>query len=132
MLSTNVLSTGTILTNIVRFAGSLPFVEIDLKRLTRPGFHTDGALHDAYAKFSEGYGNWVESHFDEHFLAHGGAAILSDFAGNKIDRHDAAALLAQAWDSQMGPVRSVVRKRRIADAAMAADSLLRHYTEAMK
>ena len=126
------LSINTLPTTIFRFTDSLPFFNIDLKRLTRPGLHSDAALHSAYAKFAERYGNWVDSHFDEHFLAHGGAAILSDFAGGKVQRHEAAARLAHAWDSQMGPVRSVVRKHRMVDAAMAADSLLGWYDAALQ
>lgn len=126
------LSVNTIPTTIFRFTESLPFVNFDFGRLTRPGFHADAALHSAYAEFAERYGNWVDSHFDEHFLAHGGAAILSDFAGGRINRHEAAARLAHAWDSQMGPVRNVVRKRRMVDAAMAADSLLGWYETALR
>lgn len=121
------LSINTLPTTIAQFANSLPVANIDIKRLTRPGFHRDAALHSAYAKFADGYGNWVDSHFDEHFLAHNGVTILADFAGSRINRHEAAVLLAEAWDEQMGPVRSAVRKRRIADATMAADRLLGWY-----
>ncbi len=109
MLSTNTIST-FVPNAIVRFAGSLSFQNVDIKRLSRPGFYRDAALHSAYAKFTSGYGNWVDSLFDEHFLAHGGAATLIEFAAGKISRHDAAIALAYAWDNQMGPVRSAVRR----------------------
>ena len=126
MLSTNTIST-IIPTAIVRFAGSLSFQNIDIKRLSRPRFHRDAALHNAFAKFTSTYGNWVDSLFDEQFLTHGAAATLTDFSKGKISRHDAAIALAYAWDHQMGPVRSTVRRRRIAEATMAADRFLTLY-----
>ena len=124
------LSINTLPTTIAQFANDFSISKIDFKRLTRPGFHRDAALHSAYAKFADGYGNWVDSHFDEHFLAHSGAVILADFASSKLSRHEAAVQLAIAWDVQMGPVRSAVRQRRIADATMAADRFLGWYATA--
>ncbi len=120
-------SANTLPTTIVRFAESLPIINIDLSRFARSGNRTDAALHNAYVKFEKSYGNRADTFFDEAFLDNDGAAIISAFAGGRIARHDAAVHLAHAWDNGLTPAHSAIRKRRIVDATMAADSLLSYY-----
>lgn len=126
------ISATTVPTTIARFADSLPFVNIDLSRFIRANTIADEALRSAYAHFSNEYRNLVDASFNETFLASDGASIIESFAAGRIDRHEAAIGLASLWDSRLDPVRTAERKHRIADAAMAADSLLCQYDAALK
>ena len=121
------LSVNTIPTTIASFAASLPIININFGRFAGQVHSTDMALRSAYAKFEKSYGNRADTFFDEAFLDNDGAAIISAFAGGRIARHDAAVHLAHAWDNGLTPARSAIRKRRIVDATMAADSLLSYY-----
>ena len=122
-------SANTIPTTIVRFAESLPIFNVDFSRFAPASQQTDAALQAAYAKFEKSYGNRADSFFNQEFLADDGAAVITAFANGQIARHEAAVHLAHAWDSRLSPARSAVRKRRIVDATMAADSLLSLYEE---
>lgn len=121
------LSANTLPTTIVRFTERLPIINIDLSRFARTDSRMDVALHIAYTKFKQSYGNRADSFFDEDFLAGDDDASIEAFANGWIARHEAAVHLAHAWDSRLSPVRSAARKRRIVDATMAADSLLSLY-----
>lgn len=118
------LSINTLPSTIAQFTNGLTFGKFDIERLVRPSSNSNARLDSAYAKFANSHNDWIDSHFDEHFLAHGGADTLAEYTGGQINRHEAAVLLAEAWDKQMGPARTVVRKRRVAEATLAAERLL--------
>jgi len=120
-------SANTIPTAIVRFATNLPIVNINFIRFIGRDQATDATLHNAFAKFEKSYGNRAGSFFDKEFLTNDGVFVINAFVEGRIARHDAAVHLAHAWDSGLTPARSVERKRRIADATMAADCLLACY-----
>lgn len=108
-------------------ASRLPYINIDLSRFMGNDAIVDTHLRDAYAQFSTTYGNLVDAEFNEDFLANAGTPTIRSYVAGKLDRHEAAIELANLWDSALVPVGSVERKRRIADATMAADRLLHWY-----
>lgn len=85
---------------------------------------TRKALHRAYATFAPQHPEWELNLFDEDFLTHEGAEALQAFADGQRSQHDTAIALATTWSDTLGPAKPVQRKRRIADATMAADTLL--------
>lgn len=74
--------------------------------------------------FAKQYGEWAGSLFDEHFLHGRGYRYLAAYMDGTLSRSDAAKALGAAWEAQMGPARPHIRKRRRADAVMAADDFL--------
>ena len=121
------LSINTLPATIAQFTSGLSIGNVAIKRQDYSASKGDVELDSAYAKFANHYSSWVDSHFDKQFLANGGADTLAEYTRGQINRHEAAVRLAEAWDKQMGPARSVVRKRRVADATMVADHLLGWY-----
>lgn len=112
--------------NIAQFVQTLPTISgFNFTSLFSRKQET--ALDRAFAQFSDHYRNEVDALFDEHFLSHAGEPILNDFTADKLNRHEAATRLAQAWSDQLGPIGGETRKRRIRDVAMAADALLSRF-----
>ncbi len=81
-------------------------------------------LHNAYKAFAAENEIWVESLFDQHFLARHGETIVGAYVDGRLARHEAAVALAQAWETHLVPPSIKVSKQHRADAVMAADSFL--------
>lgn len=80
------------------------------------------ALKRAYSSFASYYPQWAASLFDEYFLCHGQAALLSGYM--QAGRLPQATELALSWEAQLGPASPAVRERRIAELTpVAADFL---------
>ncbi len=82
------------------------------------------AVDAALARFTVDQAEWVTSLFDAHFLHGRGAPVVADYLAGTQTRQQAAAELARLWELQLGPAKAPVRKQRLADAALAADSFL--------
>ncbi len=81
-------------------------------------------LHNAYKAFAAENEIWVESLFDQHFLARHGETIVGAYVDGRLARHETAVVLAQAWETHLVPPSIKVSKQHRADAVMAADSFL--------
>ncbi len=84
------------------------------------------ALHRAvervYTTFSRRHPELAASLFDEHFLKHGAAALLTRFVQHPT--HLDAGELATAWAKQLGPANSTVTELRRVELALAAADFL--------
>ena len=70
------------------------------------------ALARANERFADQYPAWAESLFDEHFLTHGAAPLMSSYL-NGGGSPDSGAL-ARAWAEQLCWPKQETRRKRIA------------------
>lgn len=90
---------------------------------------TRKAVHRAYATFASRHPIWELNLFDEDFLTREGGDTLQAFVDGHQRRSATAIALATAWSDSIGPANAIQRKRRVADATMAADTLLGRVTD---
>lgn len=80
------------------------------------------AVERAYATFTQRHPELAASLFDEHFLQHGAAAVLTRFwqYSTPLD----ADKLATAWAKQLGPASSSVTELRKVELTLVAADFL--------
>lgn len=80
------------------------------------------AVERAYATFTQHHPELAASLFDEHFLQHGAASLLTRFVQHPS--HLDANELAAAWAKQLGPANSTVGELRRIELTLAAADFL--------
>ncbi len=85
---------------------------------------TSKMMRSAYKAFAAENKIWVESLFDEHFLAQHGELIVADYLDGLLTRHQAAIDLALAWETHLVSPSVKMSKQNRTDAVMATDSFL--------
>lgn len=80
------------------------------------------AIARAYATFTQHHPKLAASLFDEHFLQHGAAAVLTRFLQYTTPLD--ADKLATAWAKQLGPASQAISELRMAELTLAAADFL--------
>ena len=81
---------------------------------------------------TKAYGWFVKCHpqptidlLSKQFLAGAGKPVIDDYVNGKLNRRNAAVVLAETREEELDPARSPIRKQRKADLVLAADSFLK-------
>lgn len=114
--------TKTTIVNNVSTVFARLFGAVDKPAISKAG---TGAVNRAYAVFARDNQEWVAALFDKESLLAHGSDVIAGYLQGLQSGPQAAAELARRWDLLLGPAKTTVRSRRIADVTSVAERFLR-------